>query len=98
MDEYRAETMEQSGVVGLNIEGNPERVTDFRDAPFCSMQVLVDMLGTELISSDVVRGWVETSTLPTIKIGRRRVINLHRIRRDLDRGKTVFCAGDYADE
>jgi hypothetical protein len=90
--------MEQSGVVGLNIEGNPERVTDFRDAPFCSQQVLVDMLGTELITPDVVRGWVESATVPTIKIGRRRVINLHRIRRDLDRGKTVFCAGDYTDE
>lgn len=50
--------MEQSGVVGLNIEGNPVRVTDFRDAPFCSQQVLVDMLGTELITPDVVRGWV----------------------------------------
>ena len=56
------------------------------------------MLGTELITPDVVRGWVETATVPTIKIGRRRVINLHRIRRDLDRGKTVFCAGDYSDE
>ena len=77
--------MEQSGVVGLNIEGNPERITDFRDAPFCSQQVLVDMLGTELITPDVVRGWVESATVPTIKIGRRRVINLHRIRRDLER-------------
>ncbi len=90
--------MEQSGVVGLNFEGNPERVTDFRDAPFCSQGVLADMFGTELISNDVVRGWVESHTIPTVKIGRRRVINLHRIRRDLDRGKTVFCAGDYADE
>ncbi|UUY10478.1 DNA-binding protein [Pseudomonas sp. J452] len=90
--------MEQSGVVGLSFEGNPERVTDFRDAPLCSQQVLVDMFGTDLITPDVVRGWVESYTLPTVKVGRRRVINLHRIRRDLDRGKTVFCAGDYADE
>jgi len=56
------------------------------------------MMGLEQISDDVVRGWVETFTLPTVKIGRRRVINLHRIRRDLDRGKTIFCPGDYADE
>jgi len=90
--------MEQSGVVGLNVEGNAERVTDFRSAPFCSQQVLVDMIGSELITPDVVRGWVETNTLPTIKIGRRRVINLHRIRCDLDRGKTIFCQGDYSDE
>jgi hypothetical protein len=56
--------MEQSGVVGLNIEGNPERITDFRDAPFCSQQVLVDMLGTELITPDVVRGWVSLPPFP----------------------------------
>lgn len=90
--------MEQSGVVGLSFEGNPERVTDFRDAPFCSQQVLAEMMGLDQITEDVVRGWVETNTVPTVKIGRRRVINLHRIRRDLDRGKTIFCAGDYSDE
>lgn len=98
LDDYRAKNMEQSGVVGLSFAGNPERVTDFRDAPFCSQQVLAQMMGLEQISDDVVRGWVETYTLPTVKIGRRRVINLHRIRRDLDRGKTIFCPGDYSDE
>ncbi|MBB2494480.1 DNA-binding protein [Aquipseudomonas ullengensis] len=90
--------MEQSGVVGLSFEGNPERVTDFRDAPFCTKLALAQMLDNEKISEDVVRGWTESYTVPTVKIGRHRVINLHRIRRDLDRGKTVFCAGDYADE
>ncbi|BAN50570.1 hypothetical protein PCA10_48380 [Metapseudomonas resinovorans NBRC 106553] len=55
------------------------------------------MLGIEQITEDVVRGWVESSTLPSVKIGRRRVINLHRIRKDLDQGKTVFSAGDYVD-
>nr|DAN00097.1 MAG TPA: Protein of unknown function (DUF1580) [Inoviridae sp.] len=53
------------------------------------------MLGLEDITEDVVRGWVETKTIPTAKIGRRRVVNLHRIRRDLDRGKSIFCQGDY---
>ncbi|MCY1446336.1 hypothetical protein D9M71_628960 [compost metagenome] len=56
------------------------------------------MLGMEEITEDVVRGWVETKTVPTVKIGRRRVINLQRIRRDLDRGKSIFCQGDYDDE
>jgi hypothetical protein len=56
------------------------------------------MIGIDEVTPDVVRGWVESHTVPTVKIGRRRVINLHRIRRDLDRGKTVFCAGDYSDE
>lgn len=90
--------MEQSGVVGLNVEGHAERVTDFRSAPFCTKYVLAKMLGMEQITEDVVRGWIESSTVPTVKIGRHRVINLHRIRHDLERGKTIFCAGDYADE
>lgn len=90
--------MEQSGVVGLSISGEAQRVTDFRDAPFCTKYVLAQLLGTEQISEDVVRGWIESHTVPTVKIGRHRVINLHRIRRDLDRGKTIFCAGDYSDE
>ena len=90
--------MEQSGVVGFNSEGNAERVTDFRNSPFCSQLVFAEMLGIEDVTTDVVRGWVESQAIPTVKIGRRRVINLHRIRRDIDRGKTVFCAGDYADE
>ncbi len=50
------------------------------------------------VSQDVVRGWIESSTIPTAKIGRRRVINLHRLRRELDKGKSIFCQGDYADE
>lgn len=90
--------MEQSGVVGFTVEGKAERVTDFRDAPLCSQQVLAEMMGLDQITEDVVRGWVESYTVPTVKIGRRRVINLQRIRRDLDRGKTIFCAGDYSDE
>ena len=90
--------MEQSGVVGLSISGDTQRVTDFRDAPFCTKYVLAQLLGMEQITEDVVRGWIESNTVPTVKIGRHRVINLHRIRRDLDRGKTIFCAGDYADE
>ena len=54
------------------------------------------MCGIAEITEDVVRGWVESNTIPTVKIGRRRVINLHRIRLDLESGKTVFSAGDYA--
>ena len=41
--------MEQSGVVGLSISGDAQRVTDFRDAPFCTKYVLAQRLGTEQI-------------------------------------------------
>lgn len=90
--------MEQSGVVRFSKGARPERMSDFRCAPFCTQQVLAEMCGIEEITEDVVRGWVETRTIPTVKIGRRRVINLHRIRSYLDQGKTVFSAGDYANE
>lgn len=87
--------MQQSGVLGLSIQGEAEKVADFRSAPFCTPQVFADMLG---VSGDVVRGWVETNTVPTIKIGRRRIINLHKVRQDIDHGKSIFCSGDYSDE
>lgn len=90
--------MEQSGIVGLSVTGEVERITDFRDAPFCTKFVLAQMLGLDQISEDTVRGWIESYTVPTVKIGRHRVVNLHRIRRDLERGKTIFCSGDYADD
>ena len=50
------------------------------------------------VSDDTARGWVEMGTIPTAKIGRRRVVNLARIMSDLSRGKTIFCSGDYSDE
>ncbi|WP_371369724.1 DNA-binding protein [Pseudomonas sp. QL9] len=90
--------MEESGIVGFTVTGAAEKVTDFRTAPFCSQVGFAQMLGMEEITEDVVRGWVETKTVPTLKIGRRRVINLHRIRRDLERGKSIFSQGDYEDE
>ncbi|MFC5697507.1 DNA-binding protein [Pseudomonas sp. GCM10022186] len=90
--------MEQSGVTRFSVEGEGEHIPDLRDPPFCSQLALARMLGIEQITEHVVRGWVESATLPTVKIGRRRVINLHRIRKDLEQGKTVFSAGDYADD
>lgn len=57
--------MEQSGVVGLSISGDAQRVKDFRDAPFCKKYVLAQRLGMEQISEDVVRGWIESHALPT---------------------------------
>lgn len=87
--------MQQSGVLGLSIQGDVEAVRDFRSAPFCLPSVFADMIG---VSADVVRGWVESGTVPTVKLGRRRVINLHQVRADIDKGKTIFCAGDYSEE
>ncbi|MBB1605846.1 MULTISPECIES: hypothetical protein [unclassified Pseudomonas] len=90
--------MEESGIVGFTVTGAAEKISDFRTAPFCSQAVFAQMLGLEEITEGVVRGWVETKTIPTAKIVRRRVINLQRIRRDLEWGKSIFCQGDYDDE
>ncbi len=84
--------MEQSAIVGFSANFTPQEVHDFRDSPFCSLEVFSRMVD---VSSDVVRGWVETNTIPTAKVGRRRVVNLHRLRLDLESGKTIFCQSDY---
>jgi len=65
--------------LGFDTQRNPERVNDLRDAPFCSKHVFAKLLGIDVITEDVVRGWIESGTVPTAKIGRHRVINLHRI-------------------
>jgi hypothetical protein len=78
--DYRAKIMQQSGVVGLSISGGAQRVTDFRDAPFCTKYVLAQLLGMEQITEDVVRGWIESHTVPTVKIGRHRVININSVK------------------
>lgn len=89
--------MEQTGVVGLNLDGDGS-LTVIRNAPLCTQDAFSQLLGSDDVTADVVRGWVETATIPTVKIGRRRLVNLAQITRDLERGKTIFCKGDYGDE
>ena len=40
--------MEQSGVAGLTIEGQAERIVSFREAPFCTQLVLAEMMGVQI--------------------------------------------------
>ena len=68
--------MEQSGVVGLSISGDAQRVTDVRDAPFRTKYVLAQLLGMEQISEDVLRGRMEGHALPNVQVGHRHTINL----------------------
>ncbi|WP_231702302.1 DNA-binding protein [Halopseudomonas litoralis] len=83
--------------MGLNLDGDGS-LTVIRNAPLCTQDAFSQLLGSADVTPDVVRGWVETSTIPTVKIGRRRLVNLAQITRDLERGKTIFCKGDYGDE
>lgn len=50
------------------------------------------------VSCDVVRGWVECGTVPTVKIGKQRFVNVLKVIDDLAKGKTIFSRGDYSPE
>ena len=62
--------------------------------PACSQVQFAGFLG---VTKDTVRGWVESDTLPTVKIGKNRYIDVDRYLRDVRAGKTIFCSGDYRD-
>ncbi len=38
------------------------------------------------VSVDTVNGWIRTNQLPTIKIGKRRLINMHKVNHKLCTG------------
>ncbi|MDO3383849.1 helix-turn-helix domain-containing protein [Gilvimarinus algae] len=62
--------------------------------PVSSQEQFAQWLG---ITQDTVRGWVENNTVPNIKIGRQRFINITRLVEQLREGKTIFSRGDYSD-
>lgn len=47
------------------------------------------------VTPDTVRGWVQTGTIPTCKLGRQRFIDVQAFVELLRRGKTVFTQGDH---
>ncbi len=48
------------------------------------------------VSRDTVRGWVQTGTLPTCKVGRQRFVDVNGFIDSLKRGKTIYQQGDYS--
>lgn len=64
-------------------------------SPVLSQEQFATFLGTTL---DTVRGWVENNTVPHVKIGRQRYINIIAFVNDLKNGKTIFTRGDYGNE
>ena len=69
-----------------------------------SFSALPPLLSRELFaaftgaSMDTVRGWAQTNTIPTVKVGRQRLINLEELTKDLRNGKTTFQQGDYGEK
>jgi len=48
------------------------------------------------VTPDTVRGWVEGGTLPTVKIGRHRFINVFELINELSQGKSTFQREDFS--
>lgn len=81
--------------VSFDLEGRRVVYVDIRNALMCSIEVFSLMVG---VTQDTVKSWVQTGTVPSIKMGRPRLVNLELIRKDLGKGKTIFAQGDYDDE
>lgn len=61
--------------------------------PLLSREHFANFVGTTL---DTVRGWAQTDTIPTVKVGRHRLINIAKLTEDLQSGKSNFSQGDYS--
>jgi len=60
--------------------------------PLLSREHFASFVGATL---DTVRGWAQTDTIPTVKVGRHRLINIAKLTEDLNAGKSCFSQGDY---
>lgn len=60
--------------------------------PLVSRELFAAFTGATM---DTVRGWAQTDTIPTVKVGRQRLINMEELLKDLRNGKTTFRQGDY---
>lgn len=81
--------------VSFDLDGKRVIYLDCRNALMCSKEIFAAMIG---VSIDTVIAWIQTNTIPSIKMGRPRLVNLAQIRTDLAKGKTIFTQGDYPDE
>lgn len=61
--------------------------------PVLSREHFANFVGTTL---DTARGWAQTDTIPTVKVGRHRLINMAKLTEDLNSGKSSFSQGDYS--
>ena len=58
----------------------------------CSVKTFAEMSG---ISIEEAIDWVDSGTIPSMKLADFRMVNLARLREDIAKGKTEFKAGDY---
>ncbi len=81
--------------VSFDIDGKRVIYLDCRNALTCGKETYAAMNG---VSVDTVIAWMQSGTIPSVKMGRPRLVNLAQIRADLARGKTIFAQGDYSDD
>ncbi len=81
--------------VAFDLDGKRVIYLDCRNALLCSKETFAMMMG---VSEDTVVSWMQTGTVPSVKMGRPRLVNLAKLRADLAKGKSVFAQGDYTDE
>lgn len=81
--------------VSFDLDGKRVVYIDCRNALICSVDIFASMVG---VTQDTVKAWMHSGTVPSVKMGRPRLVNLAQIRSDLSKGKTIFSQGDYSDE
>lgn len=62
------------------------------DLDLCSVGTFAQLCDLPI---EEVIGCVDSGTIPSIKLADFRMVNLARLRDDLDKGKTTFSKGDY---
>ncbi|MCY1285462.1 hypothetical protein D9M68_458630 [compost metagenome] len=82
------------------MNGNDERLT-FNGQPYgrhdsvCSPEAFAEMCG---VSVETVTGWLQSGTVPAVNVAGSRLVNIERLRADLEQGKDLFAEGDYAND
>lgn len=59
----------------------------------CSVKTFAEMSG---VSVEEAINWIDTGTIPSMRLADFRMVNLARLREDLLKGKAEFKEGDYS--
>ncbi|GAD64081.1 MerR family transcriptional regulator [Aquipseudomonas alcaligenes] len=59
----------------------------------CSVKTFAEMSG---VSVEEAINWIDTGTIPSMRLADFRMVNLARLREDMAKGKTQFKEGDYS--
>lgn len=63
-----------------------------RLAPMLSQQAFAEHVGT---TKSTVKGWIDNKTIPSVKMGKQRFVDIVNLTAALRKGKEYFKPGDY---